>query len=159
MTHPSEHTRSNTAEFAYTAGSKGVLTFTMLLPDLNDLQQLTESVSIDTPDLDAFEQSLTDDFRHGAVTQFFHRPIQAGRWITRVKDVHVDSVDKNLKGHRPGNRITVWCEHSSKFPTAIDTYTNSIKSTNCNDALDRSAIDHFITTTIDRVQATRGAEG
>jgi len=153
MTHPSKHTRSTTAEFAHTSAGKGVLTFTMLLPDLNDLQQLTDSVSIDTPDLDAFVQSITEDFRHGAVTQFFHRPIQAGRWITRVKDVVVDKQADSL------HRLTVWCEHSSKFPTAIDTYTNSIKSTNCNDALDRSAIDHYITTTIDRVQTTKGAEG
>jgi len=153
MTHPSKYTRSATAEFAYTAEGRGVLTFTMLLPDLNDLQQLTESISIDTPDVEQFRDSVLADFAHGAVTQFFHRDIQAGRWLERIKDARITADAEGI------DRITCWIEHSSKFPTAVDTYTNSIRSTNCNDAINRSAIDHFLITTIDRICSTKGAKG
>ena len=125
-------------EYATSGPNSRILTATQVLPDLNDLQTLFDDVSIDTPQWREFIEVVISDWRSGAVSSFFDRNINMGRWMTSVRDVVYD---------QPENRITCWINHSSKLHTAINSHLNEQRSTDSNIIIDRGAIAKYIRTT------------
>lgn len=136
-------------EYATSGPNSRILTATQVLPDLNDLQTLFDDVSIDTPQWREFIDVVIADWRRGAVSSFFDRAINMGRWMTSVKDVQYDA---------PENRITCWINHSSKLHTAINSHLNEQRSTDSNMIIDRGAIAKYIRTTAQTAVKPGGVE-
>lgn len=125
-------------EYATSGPDSRILTATQVLPDLNDLQTLFDDVGIDTPQWREFIDVVISDWRRGAVSSFFDRRINMGRWMTSVKNVVYD---------QPENRITCWINHSSKLHTEINRHLNEQRTTDSNCIIDRGAIAKYIRTT------------
>jgi len=105
-----ERLLTHTFEWAYHGEAEtGVVTARLQLPSFSRLQDYLSNTSLDIQHYDEFVDVMTSDWRRGAVTSYFHRTLNAGRLLTKVKDVKWDEP-----------QLTVWIEHSSRLRKSIN---------------------------------------
>lgn len=134
------NSQANTFEWAYTPESKRI-TCTMILPDHEQCQNILQSLTYSEQDHQEFVDIMTSDWRKGAVSTYFDRSIQMGRWLRTVIGARVDA----------NNRLTCWGEVSSKLNTSVQIMLNEHRSTNIGICVRGDAVHNHIINTLKRI--------
>lgn len=129
--------QANTFEWAHVPEGKRV-TFTMRLPDHEQCQNILQSITFEPEQHTEFCDIMLSDWKRGAVTTYFDRGVQMGRWVKRIIDAKLDE----------GLRLTCWAEVSSKLNTSVQILLNEQRSSNINDVIAGDSVYNHIMNTL-----------